>query len=88
MTDESDALKLGCLLCLPNADIAKRIYEGHALGTFGPLRPGLPSISFLGLCVLTGIATRDVDGELSELGGIVGALAVACHALIVPPRED
>ena len=24
----------------------------------------------------------------NELGGIAGALAVACHAVIVPPRED
>jgi hypothetical protein len=24
----------------------------------------------------------------NALGGIAGALAVACHAVIVPPRED
>jgi hypothetical protein len=41
------------------------------------------AISFLRLFVLTGIAARD-----GELGGIAGALAVACHAVMVPPRED
>jgi hypothetical protein len=58
------------------------------LETFGPLCPVVPSISFLRLFVLTGIAARDVDHALGELGGIAGALAVACHAIIVPPRED
>jgi hypothetical protein len=72
----------------PNADIAKRIYEGHALGTFGSLRPCLPLISFLEVCVLAGIAARNVDRELGEQGGIVGVLAVACQTIIVPPRED
>jgi len=47
--------------------------------------PGLPAISFLGLCVLTGVAARNVDRELGEL---VGALAVDCHALIARQRED
>jgi hypothetical protein len=58
------------------------------LETFGPLYPVVASTSFLRLFVLTGIAARDVDHELGELGGIAGALAVACHAIIVPPRED
>jgi hypothetical protein len=53
------------------------------LETFGPPCPVVPSISFLRLFVLTGIAARD-----RELGGIAGALAVACHAVMVPPRED
>ena len=35
-------------------------------------------LAFLGLFVLTGIAARDVDRELGELGRIAGALAVAC----------
>jgi hypothetical protein len=48
------------------------------LETFGPLCPVVPSISFLRLFVLTGIAARDVDHALGELGGIAGALAVAC----------
>jgi hypothetical protein len=53
------------------------------LETFGPLCPVVPSIMF----VLTGIAARDVDHELGEPGGIAGALAVACRAIMVPPRE-
>jgi hypothetical protein len=56
--------------------------------TFGPLCPVVPSISFLRLFVLTGLAARDVDHAFGELGGIAEALAVAYHAVIVPPRED
>ena len=51
------------------------------LGAFGSLRPGLPPINFLELRVLAGIAARNADRELCELGRIVGALAVGCHAL-------
>jgi hypothetical protein len=58
------------------------------LETFGPLCPVVPSISFLRLFVLTGLAARDVDHAFGELGGIAEALAVAYHAVIVPPRED
>jgi hypothetical protein len=56
--------------------------------TFGPLCPVVPSISFLRLFVLTGLAARDVDHAFGELGGIAEALAVAYQAVMLPPRED